>query len=222
MLSNEQYIVKSRCSELYIKDGMWSPKETSSYALADVYNDYKDAYQVFLKIPKPKRNLFVIDKIGEQTPECQKPKKDTVDNKFEDFVQVCSEIKEASKKLKEANSCLDKIMNNKKKRIEELSDKINICDKMRGDVLHYLELNTLNCVKLVRCAILLKRISLKRRKYKNMKYVLENLTNDNVKNGSISKKIDAMNERSYMPRVLNNVADIISGKVSMDEIDKFS
>lgn len=183
------------------RNGKYVP--TSCEALADIFSN-KAANNLYNNsLPKALKSVFHIQKIDTPPDNIKQITQSEVENNTEK-VMVAENIQKWIDKITDLNGLATDALHRK----EELCEELSFVDRELSDINHYIEFCNLNAAQGYKAYKMIKDRRIKRRSIKNelqvvdiilSKKICENATDE------IQKAIAGMDQRTYEPRVLNEL-----------------
>lgn len=179
---------------------------TSSEAMADIFSK-KQADAIFTNsLPKALKSVFHVEKYDKPPNQVKQVTKEEIDKNTEK-VTISENIQRWLDKVSELNG----LRNDATKRKEELSKQLSDVDKELSDINHYIEFCSLNAAQGYKAYKMVKDRRIKRRSIKNelvvVDAILEKKISDSITE-EIEKVIHSLDERTYTPRILNELFDL--------------
>lgn len=200
-----QYIITDGSRFIYRNhSGKYVP--TPSEAMADTFGK-KQADLIFKNsLPKVLRTVFYVKKY-DKPPEHVKQITQEEINKNTEKVMISKNVQRWLDKLSELNG----LKSDATKRKEELCKQLSDVDKELSDIYHYIEFCNLNAAQGYKAYKMVKDRRIKRRSIKNelvvVNAILENKISDSITE-EIEKIVHSLDERTYTPRILNELFDM--------------
>ncbi len=179
---------------------------TPSEAMADIFNK-KQADAIFNNsLPKALKSVFYVEKYDKPSKQIKQVTKEEAEKNTEKG-KLPENIQRWLDKVSELNG----LRNDATKRKEELCKQLSDVDKELSDINHYIEFCNLNAAQGYKAYKMVKERRIKRRSIKNelavVDAILEKKISDSIKE-EIEKVIHGLDERTYTPRILNELFDM--------------
>lgn len=179
---------------------------TPNEVMADIFSK-KQADAIFNNsLPKALKSVFHVEKYDKPPNQVKQVTKEEIDKNTEK-VTISENIQRWLDKVSELNG----LKNDATKRKEELCKQLSDVDKELSDINHYIEFCNLNAAQGYKAYKMVKDRRIKRRSIKNelavVDAILEKKISDSITE-EIEKVIHSLDERTYKPRVLNELFDI--------------
>ena len=185
------------------KHGRYVP--TSCEALADVFSN-KQATGIFQSnLSKALKSVFRVQKIDEPSKLIKQISQETAQENTEK-VSTAENIKRWIDKIDGLNGLATEALHRKDELVQQLSK----VDQELSDVNHYIEFCNLNAAQGYKAYKMIKDRRIKRRSIKNELQVVEIILSKKISETAtdeIQKAIAGMDQRTYEPRVLNELFD---------------
>lgn len=200
-----QYIITDGSRFIYRNhSGKYVP--TSSEVMADIFSK-KQADSIFKNsLSKALRTVFYVEKYDKPPKQVKQVTKEEIDKNTEKST-ISENIQRWLDKVSELNGLKDDAI----KRKEELCKQLSDVDKELSDINHYIEFCSLNAAQGYRAYKMVKDRRIKRRSIKNelvvVDAILEKKISDSITE-EIEKIVHSLDERTYTPRILNELFDI--------------
>lgn len=200
-----QYIITDGSRFIYRnRSGKYVPVQ--SEAMADVFSK-KQAEGIYNNsLPKALKLVFRVkkyDKSPDQVKQVTKEEK----NKNTEKAMISENVQRWLDKVSELNG----LRNDATKRKEELCKQLSDVDKELSDINHYIEFCNLNAAQGYMAYKMVKERRVRRRTIKNelvvVDAILEKRISDSITE-EIEKVIHSLDERTYTPRILNELFDM--------------
>ncbi len=179
---------------------------TPSEAMADIFSK-KQADTIFNNsLPKALKSVFHVEKYDKPPDQVKQLTKEEM-NKNTNKVMISENVQRWLDKVSELNG----LRTDATKRKEELSKQLSDVDKELSDINHYIEFCNLNAAQGYKAYKMVKERRIKRRSIKNelvvVDAILEKKISDSITE-EIEKVIHSLDERTYTPRILNELFDM--------------
>lgn len=179
---------------------------TSSEVMADIFSK-KQADTIFTNsLPKALKAVFHVEKYDKPPKQVKQVTEEEI-NKNTEKVTTSENIQRWLDKV----SGLNGLRNDATKRKEELCKQLSDVDKELSDINHYIEFCNLNAAQGYKAYKMVKDRRIKRRSIKNelvvVDAILEKKISDSITE-EIEKVIHSLDERTYTPRILNELFDM--------------
>jgi len=200
-----QYIITDGSRFIYRNhSGKYVP--TPSEVMADVFSK-KQADAIFKNsLPKALKSVFYVEKYDKSPEQVKQVTKEEI-NKNTEKAMISKNVQRWLDKVSELNG----LRNDATKRKEELCKQLSDVDKELSDINHYIEFCNLNAAQGYRAYKMVKERRVKRRSIKNelvvVDAILEKRISDSIAE-EIEKVIQSLDERTYTPRILNELFDM--------------
>lgn len=185
------------------KHGRYVP--TSCEALADVFSN-KQATGIFQSnLSKALKSVFRVQKIDEPSKLIKQISQETAQENTE-RVLTAENIKRWIDKIDGLNGLATEALHRKDELVQQLSK----VDQELSDVNHYIEFCNLNAAQGYKAYKMIKDRRIKRRSIKNELQVVDIILSKKISETAtdeIQKAIAGMDQRTYEPRVLNELFD---------------
>ena len=185
------------------KHGRYVP--TSCEALADVFSN-KQATGIFQSnLSKALKSVFRVQKIDEPSKLIKQISQETAQKNTE-MVSTDENIKRWIDKIDGLNGLATEALHRKDELVQQLSK----VDQELSDVNHYIEFCNLNAAQGYKAYKMIKDRRIKRRSIKNELQVVDIILSKKISETAtdeIQKAIAGMDQRTYEPRVLNELFD---------------
>ena len=185
------------------KHGRYVP--TSCEALADVFSN-KQATGIFQSnLSKALKSVFRVQKIDEPSKLIKQISQETAQKNTE-RVSTDENIKRWLDKIDGLNGLATEALH----RNDELVQQLSKVDQELSDVNHYIEFCNLNAAQGYKAYKMIKDRRIKRRSIKNELQVVDIILSKKISETAtdeIQKAIAGMDQRTYEPRVLNELFD---------------
>ena len=185
------------------KHGRYVP--TSCEALADVFSN-KQATGIFQSnLSKALKSVFRVQKIDEPSKLIKQISQETA-RKNTERVSTDENIKRWIDKIDGLNGLATEALHRKDELVQQLSK----VDQELSDVNHYIEFCNLNAAQGYKAYKMIKDRRIKRRSIKNELQVVDIILSKKISETAtdeIQKAIAGMDQRTYEPRVLNELFD---------------
>ena len=185
------------------KHGRYVP--TSCEALADVFSN-KQATGIFQSnLSKALKSVFRVQKIDEPSKLIKQISQETAQKNTE-MVSTDENIKRWIDKIDGLNGLATEALHRKDELVQQLSK----VDQELSDVNHYIEFCNLNAAQGYKAYKMIKDRRIKRRSIKNELQVVDIILSKKISETAtdeIKKAIAGMDQRTYEPRVLNELFD---------------
>lgn len=179
---------------------------TPSEAMADTYTKKQAEGICRCQLPKGLRGIFHMEKYDIPPENVKQVCQCDIRNNTEKAV-VTKNIQIWLDKV----SCLNGLKSDATKRKEELCKQLSDVDKELSDINHYIEFCNLNAAQGFKAYKMIKERRTKRRIIKNelvvVEIILEKKISDSITE-EIEKVIHNLDERTYTPRILNELFDL--------------
>ena len=176
---------------------------TSCEALADVFTN-KQATGIFQSnLSKALKSVFRVQKIDEPPKLIKQISQETVQENTEK-VSTAENVQRWIDKIEGLNGLATEALHRKDELVQQLSK----VDQELSDVNHYIEFCNLNAAQGYKAYKLIKDRSIKRRSIKNELQVVDIILSKKIcetATDEIQKAIAGMDQRTYEPRVLNEL-----------------
>ena len=178
---------------------------TSCEALADVFSN-KQATGIFQSnLSKALKSVFRVQKIDEPSKLIKQISQETAQKNTE-RVSTDENIKRWIDKIDGLNGLATEALHRKDELVQQLSK----VDQELSDVNHYIEFCNLNAAQGYKAYKMIKDRRIKRRSIKNELHVVDIILSKKISETAtdeIQKAIAGMDQRTYEPRVLNELFD---------------
>ena len=178
---------------------------TSCEALADVFSN-KQATGIFQSnLSKALKSVFRVQKIDEPSKLIKQISQETAQKNTE-RVSTAENIQRWIDKIDGLNGLATEALHRKDELVQQLSK----VDQELSDVNHYIEFCNLNAAQGYKAYKMIKDRRIKRRSIKNELQVVDIILSKKISETAtdeIKKAIDGMDQRTYEPRVLNELFD---------------
>ena len=178
---------------------------TSCEALADVFSN-KQATGIFQSnLSKALKSVFRVQKIDEPSKLIKQISQETAQKNTE-RVSTDENIKRWIDKIDGLNGLATEALHRKDELVQQLSQ----VDQELSDVNHYIEFCNLNAAQGYKAYKMIKDRRIKRRSIKNELQVVDIILSKKISETAtdeIQKAIAGMDQRTYEPRVLNELFD---------------
>lgn len=178
---------------------------TSCEALADVFSN-KQATGIFQSnLSKALKSVFRVQKIDEPSKLIKQISQETAQENTEK-VSTTENIKRWIDKIDGLNGLATEALHRKDELVQQLSK----VDQELSDVNHYIEFCNLNAAQGYKAYKMIKDRRIKRRSIKNELQVVDIILSKKISETAtdeIQKAIAGMDQRTYEPRVLNELFD---------------
>lgn len=178
---------------------------TSCEALADVFSN-KQATGIFQSnLSKALKSVFRVQKIDEPSKLIKQISQETAQENTE-RVSTAENIKRWIDKIDGLNGLATEALHRKDELVQQLSK----VDQELSDVNHYIEFCNLNAAQGYKAYKMIKDRRIKRRSIKNELQVVDIILSKKISETAtdeIQKAIAGMDQRTYEPRVLNELFD---------------
>lgn len=185
------------------KHGRYVP--TSCEALADVFSN-KQATGIFQSnLSKALKSVFRVQKIDEPPKLIKQISQETVQENTEK-VSTAENVQRWIDKIEGLNGLATEALHRKDELVQQLSK----VDQELSDVNHYIEFCNLNAAQGYKAYKMIKDRRIKRRSIKNELQVVDIILSKKIcetATDEIQKAIAGMDQRTYEPRVLNELFD---------------
>ena len=185
------------------KHGRYVP--TSCEALADVFSN-KQVTGIFQSnLSKALKSVFRVQKIDEPSKLIKQISQETAQENTE-RVSTAENIQRWINKINGLNGLATEALHRKDELVQQLSK----VDQELSDVNHYIEFCNLNAAQGYKAYKMIKDRRIKRRSIKNELQVVDIILSKKISETAtdeIKKAIDGMDQRTYEPRVLNELFD---------------
>ena len=185
------------------KHGRYVP--TSCEALADVFSN-KQATGIFQSnLSKALKSVFRVQKIDEPSKLIKQISQETAQKNTE-RVSTAENLQRWIDKIDGLNGLATEALHRKDELVQQLSK----VDQELSDVNHYIEFCNLNAAQGYKAYKMIKDRRIKRRSIKNELQVVDIILSKKISETAtdeIKKAIDGMDQRTYEPRVLNELFD---------------
>ena len=185
------------------KHGRYVP--TSCEALADVFSN-KQATGIFQSnLSKALKSVFRVQKIDEPSKLIKQISQETAQKNTE-RVSTAENIQRWIDKIDGLNGLATEALHRKDELVQQLSK----VDQELSDVNHYIEFCNLNAAQGYKAYKMIKDRRIKRRSIKNELQVVDIILSKKISETAtdeIQKAIAGMDQRTYEPRVLNELFD---------------
>ena len=185
------------------KHGKYVP--TSCEALADVFSN-KQATGIFQSnLSKALKSVFRVQKIDEPSKLIKQISQETA-KKNTERVSTAENIQRWIDKIDGLNGLATEALHRKDELVQQLSK----VDQELSDVNHYIEFCNLNAAQGYKAYKMIKDRRIKRRSIKNELQVVDIILSKKISETAtdeIQKAIAGMDQRTYEPRVLNELFD---------------
>ena len=185
------------------RNGRYVP--TSCEALADVFSN-KQATGIFQSnLSKALKSVFRVQKIDEPSKLIKQISQETAQKNTE-RVSTDENIKRWIDKIDGLNGLATEALHRKDELVQQLSK----VDQELSDVNHYIEFCNLNAAQGYKAYKMIKDRRIKRRSIKNELQVVDIILSKKISETAtdeIQKAIAGMDQRTYEPRVLNELFD---------------
>ena len=185
------------------KHGKYVP--TSCEALADVFSN-KQATGIFQSnLSKALKSVFRVQKIDEPSKLIKQISQETAQENTE-RVSTAENIQRWIDKIDGLNGLATEALHRKDELVQQLSK----VDQELSDVNHYIEFCNLNAAQGYKAYKMIKDRRIKRRSIKNELQVVDIILSKKISETAtdeIKKAIAGMDQRTYEPRVLNELFD---------------
>ncbi len=200
-----EYIITDGSRFIYRNySGKYVP--TPSEAMADIFSK-KQADAIFNNsLPKALKSVFHVEKYDKPPDQVKQVTKEELDKNTEK-VMISENVQMWLDKISELNGLRDDAT----KRKEELCKQLSDVDKELSDLNHYIEFCNLNAAQGYKAYRMVKERRIRRRLIKNelvvVNAILEKKLSDSITE-EIEKIIHSLDERTYTPRILNELFDM--------------
>ena len=178
---------------------------TSCEALADVFSN-KQATGIFQSnLSKALKSVFRVQKIDEPSKLIKQISQETAQENTE-RVSTAENIQRWIDKIDGLNGLATEALHRKDELVQQLSK----VDQELSDVNHYIEFCNLNAAQGYKAYKMIKDRRIKRRSIKNELHVVDIILSKKISETAtdeIQKAIAGMDQRTYEPRVLNELFD---------------
>ncbi len=179
---------------------------TPSEAMADIFSK-RQADAIFNNsLPKALKLVFHVEKYDKPPDQVKQVTREEMEKNTE-RVTISENVQRWLDKVSELNG----LRNDAAKRKEELCKQLSDVDKELSDINHYIEFCNLNAAQGYKAYRMVKERRVKRRSIKNelvvVDAILEKKISDPIKE-EIEKVIHSLDERTYTPRILNELFDM--------------
>ncbi len=178
---------------------------TSCEALADVFSN-KQATGIFQSnLSKALKSVFRVQKIDEPPKLIKQISQETVQENTEK-VSTAENVQRWIDKIEGLNGLATEALHRKDELVQQLSK----VDQELSDVNHYIEFCNLNAAQGYKAYKMIKDRRIKRRSIKNELQVVDIILSKKIcetATDEIQKAIAGMDQRTYEPRVLNELFD---------------
>lgn len=185
------------------QEGKYVP--TSCEALADVFTN-KQATGIFQSnLSKALKSVFRVQKIDEPPKLIKQISQETVQENTEK-VSTAENVQRWIDKIEGLNGLATEALHRKDELVQQLSK----VDQELSDVNHYIEFCNLNAAQGYKAYKMIKDRRIKRRSIKNELQVVDIILSKKIcetATDEIQKAIAGMDQRTYEPRVLNELFD---------------
>lgn len=220
-MNNKNLYVLTNGTSYLVKGRNGKFTETNNVTLADrMY--YEDAMRVYKSgLSKVQKRLYKVVPIDERANKVEenslKKHEQTIfsEDGFS-FNGLYCNLDDAETLLRQAQEVIAKqekyiadILRQKEERVSELKEFVITEEQKIMDLLHLLELESLNAVEMMQVAKKLKEVRIQRRKYKDEIKMLQGITKDSIKLGTYKNVVTFLENRTYQPRVLIGFRDEI-------------
>lgn len=178
---------------------------TSCESLADIYNRKQAENICCNQLPKALRTVFYIQKTDEPPGNVKQVTQNDL-HKTEK-VMIADNIQRWIDRISDLNGLATDALHRKEELIEQLSN----VDKELSDIYHYVEFCNLNAAQGYKAYKMIKDRRIKRRTIKNELEVLGIILGKKISETAtdeIMKCVAGMDNRTYEPRVLNELFDM--------------
>ena len=179
---------------------------TLSEAMADTYTK-KQAEGIFKNsLPKALKSIFYLEKY-DRPPECVKQVSQFDLKNNTEKVMIAENIQVWLDKINNMNDLVE----DAKKRKEELVKRLHELEDEKLDIEHYIEFQNLNAAQGYKASIELKTCRVKRRSVKDEIAVIDiilNLQMKKIVSSKIYQKIEELDKRTYKPRIRTDLFDL--------------
>lgn len=183
--------------------GMADMSQTSCEALADVFSN-KQATGIFQSnLSKALKSVFRVQKIDEPPKLIKQISQETVQENTEK-VSTAENVQRWIDKIEGLNGLATEALHRKDELVQQLSK----VDQELSDVNHYIEFCNLNAAQGYKAYKMIKDRRIKRRSIKNELQVVDIILSKKIcetATDEIQKAIAGMDQRTYEPRVLNEL-----------------
>lgn len=177
-----------------------------SEAMADIFSK-KQADAIFNNsLPKALKSVFHVEKYDKPPDQVKQVTKEDM-NKNTEKVTISENVQRWLDKVSELNG----LRNDATKRKEELCKQLSDVDKELSDINHYIEFCNLNAAQGYKAYKMVKDGRIKRRSIKNELVVVDAILGKKISDSiteEIEKVIHSLDERTYTPRILNELFDM--------------
>ena len=185
------------------RNGKYVP--TSCEALADIFTN-KQAIGIFQSnLSKALKSVFRVQKIDEPPKLIKQISQETVQENTEK-VSTAENVQRWIDKIEGLNGLATEALHRKDELVQQLSK----VDQELSDVNHYIEFCNLNAAQGYKAYKMIKDRRIKRRSIKNELQVVDIILSKKIcetATDEIQKAIAGMDQRTYEPRVLNELFD---------------
>lgn len=185
------------------KHGRYVP--TSCEALADVFSNKQATGILQSNLSKALKSVFRVQKIDEPSKLIKQISQETAQKNTE-RVSTDENIKRWIDKIDGLNGLATEALHRKDELVQQLSK----VDQELSDVNHYIEFCNLNAAQGYKAYKMIKDRRIKRRSIKNELQVVDIILSKKISETAtdeIQKAIAGMDQRTYEPRVLNELFD---------------
>lgn len=179
---------------------------TSSEAMADIFSK-KQANSVFAnQLPKALKSVFYVERHDIPPEQVKQVTNEEIQQNIAN-TDVSENIQKWLDKISELNG----LINDATKRKDELNQQLSDVDKELSDIMHYIEFCNLNASQGYKAYKMVKDRRIKRRSIKNELVVVDAILDKKISDqivGEMKKIIHSLDNRTYTPRVLNELFDL--------------
>ena len=178
---------------------------TSCEALADVFSNKQATGILQSNLSKALKSVFYVKKIDEPPKLIKQISQETVQDNTE-RVSTAENIQRWIDKIDGLNGLATEALHRKDELVQQLSK----VDQELSDVNHYIEFCNLNAAQGYKAYKMIKDRRIKRRSIKNELQVVDIILSKKISETAtdeIQKAIAGMDQRTYEPRVLNELFD---------------
>lgn len=179
---------------------------TPSETMADLYTKKQAEGICKSSLPKALRGIFHIEKYDIPPENIKQVSQDDLDNNTEK-VKIAKNIQVWLDKVSDLNG----LRSDAAKRKEELCKQLSDVGKELLDIYHYIEFCNLNAAQGYKAYKMVKERRIKRRTIKNELVILDAILEKKISDSiteEIEKVIQNLDERTYSPRILNELFDL--------------
>lgn len=182
-----------------------------SEVMADIFNKKQAERILNISLPKALRTTFYVEKYDKPSESIKQVTEKELENNTEKVM-----ISENIQKWLDRISDLNGLAKEAQSRKEELIKQLHKIEDELLDIEHYIEFSNLNAAQGYKASKDIKECRMKRRSVKNELLVLDIILEqrvDAIVSEEIHKKIQALDRRTYKPRIRKDLFDLWGDKL---------